>query len=235
MEETRYSRSELLFGKDSTPRLRQAHVGVFGIGGVGSYLTEALARMGVGHLTLVDNDVYSVSNLNRQLFCTLSTLGQYKTDAAKKRIEEIDPSIRVDVIRSFVLPGNIGDLPLGEMDFIADAIDTVSAKVALAEAAYRLHVPIIGAMGTGNRTTAEGLRVLPIEKTQGCPLARVMRRELNKRGIKGYLAVSSSEASQKTAVFDPENGKPIPGSCSFVPSVAGLLMAGEIVRRLLSD
>jgi tRNA A37 threonylcarbamoyladenosine dehydratase len=231
--EEQYSRSEHLLGEGSTNILRQAHVAVFGLGGVGSYLVEALARMGVGELTLVDRDAYSESNLNRQLYATRSTVGRSKAEVAKERIAEIEPRTVVHTVSAFVLPENIGDYDFSSFDYVADAIDTVSAKLALAKAAHENGVPIISAMGAGGKLDPTAFRVADIAKTKVCPLARVMRSELRRMGIHHMKVVYSEEEPHKTNLTDEESGKPIPASCSFVPSVMGLIMAGEIIKDLL--
>ncbi len=233
MIEEQYSRSEWLLGEGATERLRHAHVAVFGLGGVGSYLTEALARMGVGRLTLIDRDEYSESNLNRQLYALKSTVGRRKVDVARERIAEIEP--RTDVIARpvFVLPENIGEFDFSSFDYVADAIDTVSAKLAIIKAAKAAGVPVISAMGAGNKLDPTAFRVADIEKTRVCPLARVMRTELRRAGIGGVRVVYSEEEPRDARYTDPESGKPLPASCSFVPSVMGLIMAGEIIKELV--
>lgn len=235
MAEERFSRSEALLGEGTTARLRGAHVAVLGLGGVGSYLTEALARMGVGELTLIDKDVYTESNLNRQLYALPATVGMKKTLVAAARIQEIDPSIRVNVCDAFVLPESLHTLPLEGVHYIADAIDTVSAKIALAFYAKEHRIPILSAMGAGNKLDPTAFRIANIEKTKGCPLARVIRTELKKRGGCPLKVVYSEEIPRKSGMMDEESGKAIPGSCSFVPSVVGLIMAGEIVKDLLKS
>ena len=233
MKEERYSRSEALLGEGSTDVLKKAHVAVFGLGGVGSYLVEALARMGVGELTLVDGDAYTESNLNRQLFATMKTLGTTKTEAAAARIAEIDPRIKVHVKSIFVTKENANDLLSGDIDYIADAIDTVSAKLALVKAANERRIPIISAMGAGNKTDPTLFRVADISKTKVCPLARVMRTELRRMGILHLKTVYSEEEPAHALGIDEESGKPIPSSASFVPSVMGLIMAGETIKDIL--
>ena len=233
MMEERFSRSEALLGEGTAQRLRQAHVAIIGLGGVGSYVTEALARMGVGHLTLIDKDVYTESNLNRQLYALPSTVGRKKTEVAAERVHAIDPTIQVSVCHTFVLPESLSSLPLENVNYIADAIDTVSAKIALAFFAKEKAIPVISAMGAGNKLDPTAFRIADIEKTKGCPLARVIRTELKKRGGCPLKVVYSEEIPRKSGLSDPESGKSVPGSCSFVPSVVGLIMAGEIVKDLL--
>jgi len=232
MTDEQYSRSEWLLGEGATERLRGAHVAVFGLGGVGSYLAEALARMGVGTLTLVDGDEVAESNLNRQLYALQSTLGKRKVDAARERIADIEPRTRVFTYPTFVLPENISEFDFSAFDYVADAIDTVSAKLAIIKAAREAGVPVISAMGAGNKLDPTAFRVADIEKTKMCPLARVMRNELRRAGIKGVRVVYSEEEPRPARYTDPESGKPLPASCSFVPSVMGLIMAGEIIKDL---
>ncbi|MBO5755074.1 MAG: tRNA threonylcarbamoyladenosine dehydratase [Clostridia bacterium] len=233
MTEERFSRSEALLGEGATERLRGRHVAVFGLGGVGSYLVEALARMGVGHLTLIDKDVYTESNLNRQLYALPSTLGRKKTEVAAERVAAIDPAIEVTTCDTFVLPETLASLPIEGADYLADAIDTVSAKIALALYAKENNVPVLSAMGAGNKLDPTAFRIADIEKTKGCPLARVIRTELKKRGGCPLKVVYSEETPAKSKLIDAESGKPAPASCSFVPSVVGLIMAGEIIKDLL--
>ena len=229
----RHSRTALLLGEKAPEVLKGKHVAVLGLGGVGSYLVEALARAGVGTLTLIDCDTYSESNLNRQLYALPKTLGQKKTAVAAARVQEIDPDITVHTVDAFVLPETVPTLPLEGVDYIADAIDTVSAKIALAVLAKEKGIRMICAMGAGNKTDPSAFRVAKIKSTRVCPLARVMRTELARRGIHDLKVVYSEEAPEKPTQTDEISGKPIPGSCSFVPSVVGLIMAGEIVRDLL--
>ncbi len=233
MTEERFSRSDALLGEGASARLLTRHVAVLGLGGVGSYIVEALARMGVGELTLIDKDVYTESNLNRQLYALPATVGRKKTEVAAERVRAIDPRIRVNTCDAFVLPETVASLPLQGVDHIADAIDTVSAKIALALFAKEKDIPIISAMGAGNKLDPTAFRVADIEKTKGCPLARVIRTELKKRGGCPLKVVYSEEPPIKSGLTDEETGKPVPASCSFVPSVVGLIMAGEIVKDLL--
>lgn len=229
----RYSRSDILLGEGSAALLRKKHVAVFGLGGVGSYAVEALIRAGIGEITLIDKDVYTESNLNRQLYALPSTVGQKKTAVAAARVTEIDPSVKVHTVDAFILPETVEALPFHTWNYIVDAIDTVSAKLAIATRAAMLGIPMISAMGAGNKLDPTAFRVAPIEKTRACPLARVMRTELAKRGVRGLKAVYSEETPHKSTLIDPESGKPVPGSCSFVPSAVGLIMAGEVVKDLL--
>lgn len=230
----RHERSELLFGQGSAACLATKHVAVFGLGGVGSYLVEALVRAGVGQLTLIDRDCYTESNLNRQLYATPQTVGMSKAEAARERVALLDPTVKVNTKEIFVLPENVDSLSFRDFDHIADAIDTVSAKLAIVEQAHRLGIPVISAMGAGNKLDPTAFRVADISKTRVCPLARTMRTALRQRGITHLKVVYSEEMPRKTGLTDPESGKPIPASCSFVPSVVGLIMAGEIIKDLLA-
>lgn len=225
-------RTRLLIGAAGIERLRRARVAVFGLGGVGGYAVEALARSGVGALDLIDSDRISLSNLNRQLFATRATLGQYKTDAARQRIYEIDPEITVRAYRTFFLPETAAQFDFSQYDYIADAIDTVAGKIELAVRASAAGTPIISCMGAGNKLNASAFMVADLAKTSVCPLARVMRRELGKRGIRHLKVVYSREeplTPEGAGEAPPEGRRPIPGSVSFVPGAAGLLLAGEII------
>ena len=232
--EDRHSRTAILLGESAPKKLKQAHVAVLGLGGVGSYLVEALARAGVGKLTLIDRDVYTKSNLNRQLYALPETVGRKKTEVACERVLAIDPSITVTEVDAFVLPENIAALPLADANYIADAIDTVSAKIELAVFAKAHNIPLISAMGAGNKTDPAAFRVARLKDTRVCPLARVMRSELRARGIQDLKVVYSEEIPQKSPLVDEESGKAIPGSVSFVPSVMGLIMAGEIIKDIVN-
>ncbi len=224
-EESQFSRTESLIGKDSITLLHNKKIAVFGLGGVGSFVTEALARAGIGSFVLVDNDVIVKSNLNRQLYALHSTIGLKKTDCATKRILEINPEAKIKAFSIFYgkETANALDSELVTCDYIVDAIDTVSAKLLLIEKAKEYSVPIISSMGTGNKINAS-FEITTIEKTSVCPLARVMRKELKARGIKKVKVLFSKE--------EPIKASP-PASISFVPSVAGLLIAGEIIRDLI--
>lgn len=230
-----YSRTVRLIGQEGFDRLRRAHVCLFGVGGVGGAAAEALVRAGVGKITLVDPDTVAASNLNRQLVATQETVGMPKTAAAVLRLHAIDPDCTVLERRTFYLPENAADFDFAEYDYVLDAIDTVSAKLSIVAECKKAGTPVICAMGTGNKLTAEGMTVTYIEKTHTCPLAAVMRRELKKRGIKKVKVVYSPVPPVKPAP-DPNAGKKQPpASVSFVPPVCGYLMAGEVVRDLLSD
>ncbi|MBQ9773217.1 MAG: tRNA threonylcarbamoyladenosine dehydratase [Clostridia bacterium] len=227
-------RTAMLLGEDGLDRLSRAHVAVFGVGGVGGQVCEALARAGIGAIDLYDNDTVSKSNLNRQLVALHSTVGQYKVDVMKERILDINPDCTVRVFKVFYLPENADQFPLDGYDYIADAIDTVSAKIELAVRARACGTPLIAAMGTGNKLDPTRFCVTDLAKTAGCPLARVMRRELKARGITHQKVVYSTEPAAPSALPAPKetSGKRPPASVSFVPPVAGLIMAGEIVKEL---
>ncbi|MCC8135649.1 MAG: tRNA threonylcarbamoyladenosine dehydratase [Ruminococcus sp.] len=226
-----FSRTELLLGTEGMERLRNAHAAVFGVGGVGSYTAEALARSGVGHITLVDSDTVNVTNINRQIIALHSTVGQLKTEAARSRILDINPDCRV-TLHSIFYTGS--EIDLTQFDWIADAIDSVSAKLALVENAHRLGINIISSMGTGNKLDPTRLTVTDISRTSMCPLAKVMRVELRKRGILHHRVVYSMEqpAEHRAESEEEQSRRRTIGSVSFVPSVAGLIMAGEIVRSI---
>ena len=241
-----FSRSELLLGKDSMAKLAGSCVAVFGVGGVGSHCIEALARCGAGRLILIDNDTVSLTNINRQSIAYHSTVGRYKTQVMKERILDINPDARVITFETFVLPDNLSplldsipclsgaDKPI---DYIIDAIDTVTAKLAIVQYANDHGIPLISSMGTGNKLHGELFEITDITKTSVCPLCRVMRRELKKRGI-AHLKVLYSREEPLTPVIESEeagNRRSVPGSISFVPPAAGLLIAGEAVRDLLKE
>ncbi len=233
--EERFSRTALLIGENGVERLKKSRVAVFGVGGVGSYAVEALARLGVGNLTLVDPDMVAESNLNRQLIALHSTIGKYKVDAARERVLDINPEAEVEALKLFYLPENAGEFDVSRFDCIVDAIDTVSAKLELITRAKAAGVPIISSMGTGNKMHPEMLEISDISKTSVCPLARVMRRELRTRGIKELTVVYSKEEAidTKENIFLP-NGKKTVGSISFVPATAGLLLASKVCEILLN-
>ena len=231
-----YSRTELLIGSEGMEQLRGASVLVFGVGGVGSHCIEALARSGIGHLILVDNDTVSLTNINRQSIALHSTVGQYKTKVMKEKIRDIDPAIRVDTYETFVLPDNVETVFREQPDYVIDAIDTVTAKLAVIEYALEREIPVISSMGTGNKLHPELFEITDISKTSVCPLCRVMRRELKARGIAHLKVVYSKEkpvdTSGRETGEDPGARRSVPGSISFVPPAAGLLIAGEVIREL---
>ncbi len=230
-----FSRTALIFGSDAIERLKSARVAVFGAGGVGGYIIEALARSGVGAIDIIDNDTIVESNINRQIIALHSTLGRYKADAAAERVRDIDPDCVVTVHRMFYLPDNADSFDLSEYSYIADAVDTVTAKLTLIERAAAVGVPIISSMGTGNKTDPTRLEVADIYATSVCPLARVMRTECRKRGIKSLKVVYSREEPVHSSAINEQTGKPVPGSTAFVPPAAGLIIAREIVTDLIKN
>ena len=246
---TQFSRTELLLGKEAMEKLKNAKVAVFGIGGVGGYVCEALVRSGVGAFDLIDDDKVCLTNLNRQIIATRKTIGKYKTDVMKDRILEINPDARVEVHKCFFLPENADEFPFEEYDYIVDAVDTVTAKISLVMKAQEMNVPIISSMGAGNKLDASQFKVADIYQTRVCPLAKVMRRELKKRHIKKLKVVYSKEQPLKrrqsgcgaNCICPPGSShscdcrRSVPGSISFVPSVAGLIIAGTIVNDLVKD
>ncbi len=231
-----FLRTRMLLGDDAMSRLQSARVAVFGIGGVGGYTVEALARAGIGQLDLIDSDTVSVSNINRQLLATHSTVGMRKVDAAKQRILDINPAAVVRTFPVFYTPETADQFDFTVYDYIVDAIDTVTGKLALAERAAAAGKPIICCMGTGNKLDAGAFRVSDISKTTMCPLARVMRKELGKRGIRHLKVVYSQEEALSPTGWEAEAAalgkRQIPGSVSFVPGAAGLILAGEVIRDL---
>lgn len=233
-----FSRTELLLGREGMERLAQARVAVFGLGGVGGCAVEALARSGVGSLELVDHDRLSLTNLNRQILATHRTLGQYKADAARERVLEIHPEARVNARRTFYGPDTAGEFDFSQYDYVVDAIDTVTGKLALIEAALAAGTRIISCMGAGNKLDPSAFRVADIGETSVCPLARVMRKELRRRGIRHLKVVYSQEPPREMegalyqASLEGEARRQVPGSCAFVPAAAGLLLAGEVIKDL---
>lgn len=232
-----FSRSELLLGELSSSKLAACTVAVFGMGGVGSYVVEALARAGIGHFILVDNDVVDVTNINRQLIATHETIGVPKVLAARDRILLINPIVKVDPHQMFYGEPSKAEIDLSACDYVVDCIDTVSAKIILAEETTRLGIPLISSMGTGNKLDPTRLEIADISKTDICPLARVIRKELRKRGIRKLKVLYSREEPRHPTVPDEMikegSRKPIPGSVPFVPSVAGLIIAGEVIKDIL--
>lgn len=231
-----YSRTELLIGEDGLQRLQNATVMVLGVGGVGSHCIEALARSGVGRLILVDNDKVSLTNINRQSIAYHSTVGAYKTKLMKDRIWDISSEIEVITYEQFILPENLHEIFERKVDYIVDAIDTVTAKLALVEYAAQHEIPIISCMGTGNKLHPELFEISDISKTSVCPLCKVMRKELKERGIKHLKVLYSKEKPVDTAGKSTGESmgarRALPGSISFVPPVAGLLIAGEVIREI---
>lgn len=226
----KFSRTELLIGKDNIDKLKKAKVAVFGIGGVGSFVVEGLARAGIGNFILVDNDTVSLTNLNRQLIATENTIGMDKVEVAKQRILDINRDANVEIYKEFFMPDSKGILT-EDISYIVDAIDTVTAKIELVVRANNFEIPIISCMGTGNKLDPKKFEVTDIYKTSVCPLAKVMRKELKNRNIKKLKVIYSKEEPIK--VDFNEEGKRVPGSISFVPSVAGLIIAGEVVKDLI--
>lgn len=247
-----FSRTQLLLGDEAMNKLAASRVAVFGVGGVGGYVCEALIRSGVGAIDLVDDDKVCLTNLNRQIIATRKTVGQYKTQVMKERILDINPDAKVEIHNCFFLPETADDFEFEKYDYVVDAVDTVTAKIALVMKCKEKNVPIISSMGAGNKLDASAFRVADIYKTKVCPLAKVMRRELKKRGVKKLKVVYSEEmpikpledmsSSCKTNCICPPGAqhkctqrRAIPGSVAFVPSVAGLIIAGEVVKDLIKD
>ena len=227
-----FSRAELLLGEEALEKLRSARVALFGIGGVGSFAAEALARGGVGHITLVDGDTVSITNINRQLIALHSTVGKEKTAVMAERIADISPETEVETYPVVYGAENRDLLDFSTYDYVIDAIDTVTSKLILIEEAKKAGVPVISCMGTGNKFHPERFEVTDISKTSVCPLAKVMRKELKVRGIKNVKVVYSKAEPQKPAASTETGKRQIPGSLSFVPPVAGLLLAGEVIRHI---
>ncbi|MBQ6987405.1 MAG: tRNA threonylcarbamoyladenosine dehydratase [Oscillibacter sp.] len=236
MTEGRFSRTELLFGSGGMEKLSRARVAVFGLGGVGGYAAEALTRSGIGALDFVDHDLVSESNLNRQILATSDTVGRYKADVARERALSINPDATVHAHRVFYTPETAAQFDFSRYDYIVDAIDTVTGKLTIAEEAYRTGTPLVSSMGTGNKLRPSMLEVSDIYETSVCPLARVMRKELRRRGIPRLKVVWSREPPLESSADAPAraSGRPVPGSTAFVPAAAGLLLASEVVRDLLS-
>ena len=230
-----FSRTEMLLGSEAMDRLSRARVAIFGVGGVGGYVAEALARSGVGSLELIDSDKVSQSNINRQIIATLDTVGRYKTEVMKERIMSINPTADVRLRNCFFLPENSEEFNFAEYDYVVDAVDTVTAKIALVMKANEAGVPIMSSMGAGNKLNPAMFEVADIYKTSVCPLAKVMRYELKKRGIKKLKVVYSKEMPIKQEPSQ-ENGRKIaPASIAFVPSVAGLIIASEVVKDIANN
>ena len=247
-----FSRTELLLGKDAMERLTNAKVAVFGIGGVGGYVCEALVRSGIGSFDLIDDDKVCLTNLNRQIIATRKTVGQYKVDVMKQRMLDINPEVQVETHKCFFLPENAEEFPFQEYDYVIDAVDTVTAKLEIILQAKKYNVPVISCMGAGNKLDASQFRVADIYKTKMCPLAKVMRRELKKRGVRKLKVVYSEEKPIRPledtsincrnhcicppgAAHKCTERRDIPGSVAFVPAVAGLVLAGEVVKDLAGE
>ena len=227
------TRTAYVLGEDAIEKLSGARVAVFGVGGVGGYVCESLARSGVGNIDIFDKDVVSLSNINRQIIALHSTVGRPKVEVMRERIMDINPDCVVNTHEVFYLPENADEYDLSKYDYIVDAVDTVSAKLEIILRAKALGIKVISAMGAGNKTDPTAFKVADIQKTEGCPLARVMRRELKKRGIGKLKVVYSPEEPIKSPYFDSESGKNLPGSLSFVPSVMGLIISGEVIKDLI--
>ncbi len=229
-----FSRTELLLGKDSMEKLFNSRVAVFGIGGVGGHTVEALVRSGIGTVDIIDNDTVSLTNINRQLFATHKTIGKYKVDVAKERLLEINPNVTVNTYKTFYTPETCEEFDFNNYDYIVDAIDTVSGKIQLVVQAEKSATPIISSMGAGNKLDPTAFQVSDIYKTSVCPLARVMRNELKKRSIKKLKVVYSKEQpiAPKYISEELKGNRPAPGSTAFVPSVVGLIIAGEVIKDL---
>lgn len=231
-----FSRTQLLLGEEAMQRLKQARVAVFGIGGVGGYTAEALARGGIGRLDLIDNDTVSITNINRQIFATHSTVGRQKVDVARERLLDIAPNLQINTFPVFYTPETADQFDFAQYDYIVDAIDTVTGKLCLAERAFAVGTPIISCMGAGNKMDGTAFRVADISKTTICPLARVMRKELKKRGINHMKVVYSLEEALTPVGAEEEAAalgkRQIPGSTSYIPGIAGLLLAGEVIKDL---
>ena len=229
-----FSREAMLIGDDAIKKLNNSYVALFGLGGVGSYAAEALARSGVGKLLLVDSDTVSKTNINRQLCALHSTVGQYKTDVVAARLMDINPSLEIIIRKDFLLPENAHTFDFSSFDYVIDAIDTVSGKIAIAQGCHASGTSMISCMGTGNKLDPLAFRVTDISKTDTCPLARVMRRELKKRGIYHLNVVYSTEKAIEAKMPITEQGKKaVPASIAFVPSVAGLIAASEAVKHII--
>ena len=240
-----FSRTKIIYGEQAIKKLAECRVAVFGLGGVGGYALEALARAGVGALDLIDNDTISLTNLNRQILALHSTVGEYKTEVASRRVKDINPDCKVKIYNTFYLPETAGDFDFKEYDYIIDAVDTITAKLALIENANKTGTPIISSMGTGNKTDATSFSVADIYETSACPLARIMRKELKKRGISSLKVVystqepvrdeNSADIIEAELVASSTTRRDIPGSVSFVPATAGLLIAGEVINDLVNN
>lgn len=229
-----FSRIKLLLGEDKVASLFQKRVAVFGVGGVGGFVVEALARAGVGYFDLIDNDTVALSNLNRQIIATHSTIGRSKVEVARERILDINPKAEVKVYQTFFLPENSSDFDFTQYDYVVDAIDTVTAKIQIILQANEAGVPVISSMGTGNKLNPGLFEITDIYKTSVCPLAKVMRKELKGRGVKSCKVLYSRELARKP-IHPPKDEvrRATPGSVPFVPSVAGLMIGGEVIKELM--
>lgn len=228
-----FIRTSLLIGEDAVERLKNSRVIVFGVGGVGGFVIEALARAGVGSISMVDHDTVSLSNINRQIVADHTTVGRLKVDVMKERINRINPECKVMVHDCFYLPENADEFDFTQYDYIVDAVDTVTAKIEIIMQAKSCGTKIISSMGTGNKLDPTKFEVTDIFKTSVCPLAKVMRRELKKRGVKSLKVLYSTEMPHKQTIIAEGEKRPVPGSISFVPSAAGLIIAGEVIKELM--
>lgn len=228
-----FCRMEMLLGEDNLQKLQQSHVAVFGVGGVGCYVIEALARVGVGALTIVDDDVFAPSNINRQLYALQSTLGQSKVDVAKSRIADINPNCQVTALKLRFDGQAVVQFDFTQFNYVVDAIDTVTSKLLLAKLCNDVNTPIISCMGTGNKLDATAFQVADIFQTSVCPLAKVMRKELKSLGVPKLKVVYSTEIPRKPTQLETSNKRQTPASISFVPSVAGLILAGEVIKDIV--
>lgn len=240
----KFARTKLLLGQDGIDKLKASRVAVFGVGGVGGYVCEALVRSGIGTFDIIDNDKVCESNINRQIIATTKTIGRDKVDVMRERMQDINPDVTVNIHKCFFLPENADEFPFEEYDYVVDAVDTVTAKIALVMKCKEKNVPIISSMGAGNKLDASAFKVSDIYKTKVCPLAKVMRHELKKRGVKKLKVVYSEElpltpVNDGTNVCEKEDStivkRATPGSVAFVPSVAGLIIAGEVVKDLTNE
>lgn len=234
--ENQFSRTRILIGDKAVSLLKERHVAVFGVGGVGGYVCEALARSGVGIFDLIDKDTVSISNINRQIIATVDTIGKSKVEVMKDRILSINPDAIVNIHNTFYLPENAKDFDFSKYSYVVDAVDTVTAKISLIEEAKRNNVPIISSMGAGNKLDPLKFKVADINQTKVCPLARTVRYELKKRGItKVKVVYSEEEPKNKEKLIDESTGKQVPGSISFIPSVCGLIIASEVIKDLTNN
>lgn len=234
MLDKRFQRTAGLIGEEAVDRLNNSSVAVFGVGGVGSYVVEALARSGIGSIDVFDSDDVDITNINRQIIALESTIGRPKVEVAKERLMDINPQIKVNAYKVFITPDYLSEIDFTKYDYVIDAVDNVTAKIAICSISRENSIPIISAMGAGNKLDPTGFEVDFIEKTSVCPLARVMRTELKKRGVKKLKVVYSKEQPQN-AVADSANGRHAPGSCAFVPSVAGLVIASAVIKDLIGE